>query len=152
MQESIREQILQTTVRKLQEIRLNSGYDIEVKTVERARRRFTGAEIPAISLFDNNETAEFDYNTAEQTLTLSVEFHDDAGSLANRSTHANLMLACLKQALQSLDVSGCNEAQAKYITSSVVSYPPDDDVNTVSVTATFTVLYQEVIDDPFENQ
>ena len=148
MADSIREKIIQSLAAQLAAITTVNGYDINVITVARAQSVFAADELPAISIFDGNEEPEPNYNFEARTMDVQVDIHGDAG-VENRSAYANKLLASLKKAGISGDNTHGGNAERTSITATVINFPPDDDVTEMSVSVTFSILFEEITGDPY---
>jgi len=148
MADSIREKIIQSLAAQLATITTANGYDINVITVARAQSVFADYELPAISIFDGNEQPEPNYNFDARTMDVQVDIHGDAG-VENRSVYANKLLASLKKAGISGDNTHGGNAERTSITATVINFPPDDDVTEMSVSVTFSILFEEITGDPY---
>jgi hypothetical protein len=150
MAASIRESIIVALAAKVATITTANGYDINVKTVDRARRVFVDTELPAAGIFDGLEIATGKYNFDAETMRVTVEMHSDAAT-ENRSIHANKMIACLKKAVLSGDTTYSSIAERTMISETSINYPQDDDITTVAVSVTFSIMYEEVTGNPYSN-
>ena len=150
MADSIREQILQALAARLATITTANGYDVNIKTVERARRLFVISELPACGIFDTTELLTPHYNAYSNVVAISVELHSDAVA-ENRSMHANKLLASLKKGVMSGDDTFGGIAERTIITETTINYPQDDDESLVSVSVIYSVTYEEVAGDPYNN-
>jgi hypothetical protein len=148
MADSIRESILQSLKAQLAAILTANGYELNVLTVARVQRVFIDTELPAIGIFDNDELSVNSFNFTRNKVEIVVEFHADAG-VENRSVYANRMLADLKRAVLSADVTHGGLAESTIITAATVQIPSDDDQTTLAVLVTFTVDYEEITGDPY---
>lgn len=148
MADSIRELVIQSLAAQMATITTANGYDVNVGLVERARRVFAEALLPAIGIFDAEEesTSKFDFDS--NTMLVIVELHSDAKE-ENRSIHANKLMACIKKAGLSGDTRHAGNAQRTGITATAINIPQDDDETVVSVSVSFTIIYEEITGDPY---
>ena len=148
MAASIRETILVSLAAQVATITTANGYDINVKTVERARRVFESGDLPAVGIFDSVEPSVSQYNMNTNEMQVAVDMHSDALT-ENRSIHTNKMLASLKKGILSGDTTHGGYASRTSITDSAINIPQDDDDTNVGVSVTFTIIYEEVTGDPY---
>ena len=147
---SVRESILESLAAQVAAITTANNYEINVKTVARAQRVFVDADLPAVGIFDNIEPATSQYNMSSNEMDIAVDMHSNA-STENRSTHANKMLAALKRGVLSADNTHNGLASRTSINESTINIPQDDDDTKVGVSVTFTIMYEEIIGNPYSS-
>jgi len=150
MAASVRETILLSLAAQLATITTANGYDINVKTVERARRVFEPGDLPAVGIFDGEEPSISQYNMNTNEMVVAVDLHSDALT-ENRSIHVNKMLASLKKAILSGDTEHGGYASRTTVTDAAMNIPQDDDDTNVGVSINLTIKYEEVCGDPYSS-
>ena len=147
--DSIREQILQSLETQMGVMLTANGYDFNVLTVERARRQFFDeSDLPAIGIFDGDETLTPDFNDTRADMQVRVELHADA-STTNRSTVLNKMKANLEKCIMSQDTTHSSLAGGSRITGMEMRLPDDDDSTLLTVAAIVTIQYTTVTGNPY---
>jgi hypothetical protein len=132
----------------MQGITVVNGYEVDIKTVARAQRNFEARDLPAISVFDGIEETNNLHNVHVETMTVNDEIHGDAGTIANRSTYANTLMADIKKAGILSDEHG-GYAVGTYLNGGTINYPLDDDSTNVNVVVIFNIKYEEIVDNPY---
>lgn len=148
--DSIREQILQSLELQLENITTGNGYDFTVATVERARRKFFDTDLPAIGIFDGEETQASEYDYTKSDMLVRVEMHADAGA-TNRSVVMNKMMATLEKAILIQDTTHSGIAGGTVIGSIEQRLPDDDDSTLVTVVAVIRITYHKITGNPYSN-
>lgn len=146
--ESIRELILQSLQSQIANMTTGNGYDFTLATIERARRKFVDTDLPAVGLFDGDETQVIDYDDVRADMLVRVEMHGDA-STGNRSTFLNKMMANLEKVLLSQDGSHGGLANGTVINNIEQRLPDDDDSTLVTVVAVARITYHKMTGDPY---
>ena len=150
MADSIREKILLSLVAQMKNMTTANGYDFNVSatSVERARRQFFDDELPAIGIFDGDETLTPDFNDTRADMQVRVELHADA-STTNRSTVLNKMKANLEKCIMSQDTTHSSLSGGSRITGMEMRLPDDDDSTLLTVAAIVTIQYATVTGNPY---
>jgi hypothetical protein len=150
MADSIRETILQSLESQLANMTTDNGYDFTVSSasIQRARRFFDEDELPAIGIFDGEETLAYDFNDTRADMLVRVEFHADA-RYTNRSIMLNRMKANLEKCIMSQDTTHSAKAGGSRINSMEMRLPDDDDSTVVTAVAIVLINYTTVTGNPY---
>lgn len=149
MPDSIREQAIQAIVTRLNNITAANSYNNDVgANVFRVVPTFDDSQLPAVAVWDIEETSQYHYHKNQAVLTLLVSMHAINGAV-NASVKANQMLADIIKAVTDGDTTLAGLVSGIEYTGSQVAYPDDGQI-AVNVEATFLVKYEFVKGDPYQ--
>ena len=148
MADSIREKIVQSVLSLAQTITKDNGYETDIGLhMERARRSFSGCDLPGGAVWANGEASARDYASTQQVMDIAIDGHHELVKNETSDVTANRMLADFRKAVETYDstlnalVSGIQYTQAD------PEYP-DDGSSAVSVTVKYEITYDTARGDP----
>jgi len=146
MGDSIRERVVQAIAARLRTISPLNGDAYTVGTVARAVAQFEPPDLPAISVWDEDEESADGYGFALRKMTLRIESFADACD-DNHSTVGNRLLAAVKRALLSYDPPLDQITEDIAYQGGTINYPePGGDV--VATEQRLLVTYRETLGEP----
>jgi len=146
MQDSVREQVIQALVRRVEAIQTANGYGIDA-TVQRAVLDIDPASFPAAVIWDGAEDASpDDFQVSRQTMRVRVELIDDlAGS--NPSVIGNQLLRDGRRAVEVYGDELTDLAESVRYTSGDIVYP-DAGKTYIVASLTYVIVYSTAKGDP----
>ncbi|MBF0590302.1 MAG: hypothetical protein HQL53_14370 [Magnetococcales bacterium] len=148
MSDSIREQILQALVTRLEEITLANGYSVDLTgAIHRARRFSRESHLPFLTIWDQKESASAEYDALQLTMGVEIELFADHGE-ENPSAVVNRLLADLMRSLTGGDNTLGGLAEDLIYTGSESIYS-EDATTFCGVQVSLDVSYAIQPGDPF---
>lgn len=151
MADSIREKIAKSLVARLELILVSNGYTIDFGlNVNRAKKSYDELELPAVSLWLNQESAEVLFGNDARLMFVDIELMNVVDENETRSTDvlANNMIADIQRCLGTYDqvlmdlIEGLRETNTEPIY-------PDSGSNIISARLTYEIKYVTVRGDPY---
>ncbi len=147
---SIREQIIQSIITNLKEIKTVNGYQTDMgKTVERARTHWEISELPVLSVFPGVESSEVVCGARINTMPVAIVGNELLSAGENPSVKAEKMLADLISNIlgPTFIYEGLMD-RIEYISGGPENYPePGEEI--VSVRTLFNFIYTVKNNNPY---
>lgn len=144
--DSIREQVVQAITARLATMTEAGGYSMTPGVVARAVRQFEPGQLPAVSVWDQDEESAPGYGFEARAMTVLVECFTDASG-EDYSTAGNRLLADVKRALLSYSTPLDDLARDVAYEGGTINYPePGGDVVATEQRLIFT--YLETLGEP----
>lgn len=138
--ESVREMIVQAVQSRLETIATLQGYDYDLSgRVYRAQKTVDEDLLPCAVVWDGQERSERLHGSTRQTMTVTVELHDDVAT-ENQSILANRMLANIRRAVETRDAVLANLTEGIEYEGSDIKYP-ETGVKAIGVMAQYSITY-----------
>lgn len=146
MADSIREQIVQAITSRLQSITEAGGYSMTPGVVARAVRQFESCQLPAVSVWDQDEESTPGYGFEARRMTVQIECFADASG-DNHSQAGNRLLADIKRALMSHSTPLDELAQDVAYEGGTINYP-EQGGDIVATEQRLIFTYLETLGEP----
>lgn len=149
MADSVREKIVQAVLTLTQSITKDNGYETDIGLrMERARRSFSGSDLPGGSVWANGEASERDYELTQQVMDMAIDGHHGLVKNETPDVTANRIIADFRKAIETYDASLNALVSGIQYTQASPEYP-DDGNSAVSVTVKYELSYDTVRGDPY---
>jgi len=153
MADSIRERIIQECEYQLTQLTTANGYNTNAGAKqERARVSWEENDAPCMSIFPQSESAErTQYRTEKMTMPFKIDIVDTYATTDTASKHGERVLADLRESMNKIlkNPAGTLADDVVYASGGVQDFP-EHSKRVVGVTATFNVIYQTKIGDPYK--
>ena len=149
MADSIREQITQALLTRLQTITIAGGYETDIGLkMERARRSFDEEDLPAGALWPGVEEGAKEYQANNNEMSVDIEGHAQVGASETADAIANRLIADIQKGVETHDAALSALIDGLQYRSVEPQYP-EDGGDVVSVRVSYAVKYKTARGDPY---